>query len=96
MTAIEMKYSLFRDIDSISDESVLMKLSAFVKSMLIMPQVKSTIKKEAEDIPDFIRNMSVKANIPDNMSVKDLIHQHWDDTYGKGLSKISNTMLRTS
>jgi|GEM_PF-1190509 len=35
MTAIEMKYTLFRDIDSINDESVLRRLSIFVKSLLM-------------------------------------------------------------
>ena len=31
MTAIEMKYSLFRDIDSITDESMLYRIAALVK-----------------------------------------------------------------
>jgi hypothetical protein len=38
MTAMEMKYALFKDIDSINDESMLHRLTAFVKEMLLMPQ----------------------------------------------------------
>ena len=34
MTAIEMKYSLFKEIDSIEDESILDKLAAFLKSLI--------------------------------------------------------------
>ena len=87
MTAIEMKYSLFRDIDSINDESVLYRLTALVKSMLIMPYAEQFVSKdETEDIPEFVRNMSVKANIPVNVDAKELMHQHWGEVYGKGLS----------
>lgn len=34
MTAIEMKYSLFKEIDSIEDESVLYQLTAFIRNLL--------------------------------------------------------------
>ena len=32
-----MKYSLFRKIDSVNDESVLSKLTALVQGMLLVP-----------------------------------------------------------
>ena len=31
MTAIELKYELFRDIESISDESILQKIASYIK-----------------------------------------------------------------
>ena len=31
MTAIELKYDLFRDIESISDESILQKIASYIK-----------------------------------------------------------------
>lgn len=87
MTAIEMKYSLFRDIDSISDESVLYKLTVLVKSMLLTPRMEQTISQDdSEEIPEFVRNMSVKTGIPGNVDAKELMHQHWVEAYGKGLS----------
>jgi hypothetical protein len=87
MTAIEMKYSLFRDIDSISDESVLYKLTVLVKSMLLTPRMEQTVSQDdSEEIPEFVRNMSVKTGIPGNVDAKELMHQHWVEAYGKGLS----------
>jgi hypothetical protein len=82
MTAIEMKYSLYHDIDLISDESLLYKLSLLVKSMLAMPKVEQHSKEDDSSIPDFVRNMSVKTDIPANVNVKNLMHQHWEDIYG--------------
>ena len=80
MTAIEMKYSLFRDIDSINDESVLYRLTALVKSMLTMPYAEQTVSKdETEDIPEFVRNMSIKANIPANVDAKELRNKDADN-----------------
>ena len=87
MTAIEMKYSLFRDIDSISDESVLYKLTVLVKSMLLTPRMEQTVSQDdSEEIPEFVRNMSVKTGSPGNVDAKELMHQHWVEAYGKGLS----------
>ncbi|MGM9697896.1 MAG: hypothetical protein ACI3Y0_04565 [Prevotella sp.] len=34
MTAIELKYELFRDIESISDESVLQKIASYIKTFV--------------------------------------------------------------
>ena len=87
MTAIEMKYSLFRDIDSINDESVLYRLTALVKSMLFMPYTEQAVDKDdSSEIPEFVRNMSVKTGIPGNVDAKELMHQHWSEVYGKGVS----------
>ena len=33
MTAIELKYELFRDIESISDESILQKIASYIKTI---------------------------------------------------------------
>ena len=49
MTAIEMKYSLFKDIDSINDVSVLNRLTAFVKELLAMSH---SYNKEATALED--------------------------------------------
>ena len=87
MTVIEMKYSLFRDIDSINDESVLYRLTALVKSLLHMPYTEqSDSKDESEEIPEFVRNMSVRTGIQGNMDAQEMMHQHWGEVYGKGLS----------
>ena len=75
MTAIEMKYSLFRDIDSIRDEALLFKLVALVKSMLSMPSMSAPTQNDYEEIPEFVRNMSVKTDIPGNVNAKELMHQ---------------------
>lgn len=83
MTAIEMKYSLFRDIDAIEDESVLRKLTALVKSMLLMPPTEMLYKTtEQEDIPEFVRNMSVKTGLSSDIDAKKLMHEHWGEIYG--------------
>ena len=34
MTAIELKYELFRDIESISDESILQKIASYIKTFV--------------------------------------------------------------
>ena len=34
MTAIELKYDLFRDIESISDESILQKIASYIKTFV--------------------------------------------------------------
>ena len=82
MNAIEMKYSLFHDIDSIRDEALLYKLTALVKSMLVMPSIGTQSDKEYEDIPEFVRNLSVRTGIPGNVDTKDLMHNHWNEVYG--------------
>ena len=33
MTAIELKHELFRDIESISDESILQKIASYIKTV---------------------------------------------------------------
>lgn len=76
MTAIEMKYSLFKEIDSIEDESILDKLAAFLKSLIAGS---STAKKADTDvnkdgIPEFIRNMSVKTGMTGHEDVKEVMH----------------------
>ena len=82
-----MKYSLFRDIDSINDESVLYRLVALVKSMLLKPNMEQTVSQnDSEEIPEFVRNMSVKTGIPGDVDAKELMHQHWSEVYGKGVS----------
>ena len=37
MTAIELKYELFRDIESISDESILQKIASYIKTFVNKP-----------------------------------------------------------
>ena len=34
MTAIELKYELFRDIESINDESILQKIASYIKPLV--------------------------------------------------------------
>ena len=34
MTAIELKYELFRDIESINDESILQKIASYIKTFV--------------------------------------------------------------
>ena len=84
MSTVEMKYSLFKDIDSITDEQMLRKLVALVKGMLRMPQplAESPDGLNAGEIPAFIRNMSVKTGLPGNIDAKELMHEHWSDAYG--------------
>lgn len=82
MTAIEIKYSLFKEIDSISDESLLYKLALFVKSLLGNAAVEQVVMDDKEEIPEFVRNMSVKTGISGNVDAKNLMHEHWDEIYG--------------
>ena len=86
MTSIELKYSLFREIDSIEDESMLFKLSALIKSMLLLSKEKPVADEDKSSIPVFIRNMSVKTDIPANIDAKELMHLHWEENYGESLS----------
>lgn len=72
-----MKYSLFRDIDSISDETLLRKLNEFVKSLLRISKEESVAAEDKSEIPEFVRNMSVKTGLSgdvDNpLSTEDLV-----------------------
>ena len=77
-----MKYSLFKDIDSITDEMMLHKLVALVKGMLAVPHMEATTVDDTEEIPDFIRNMSVSTGLSGNVDAKDLLHEHWVEAYG--------------
>ena len=54
--------------------------------MLTMPSMPPSTQNDYEEIPEFVRNMSVKTDIPGNVNVKDLMHQHWDKVYGEGVS----------
>ena len=82
MSTIEMKYSLCKDIDSITDEMMLHKLVALVKGMLAVPHMEATTVDDTEEIPDFIRNMSVTTGLSGNVDAKDLMHEHWVEAYG--------------
>ncbi|MBQ8956988.1 MAG: hypothetical protein IJ057_00580 [Bacteroidales bacterium] len=82
MTAIEMKYSLFKEIDSIDDESVLYQLTAFIKSLLGVSKRETTPEVNKDGIPEFIRNMSVKTGMTGDEDVKELMHKHWEEKYG--------------
>ena len=77
-----MKYSLFKDIDSITDEMMLHKLVAIVKGMLAVPRIETRTIDDIEEIPDFIRNMSVSTGLSGNVDAKDLLHEHWVEAYG--------------
>lgn len=70
MTAIEIKYSTFKDIDSINDESLLQKLSALIKGMIVVPKISFAEHAETADIPEFVRNISVKTTLPEELDVK--------------------------
>ena len=82
MTAIEMKYSLFKEIDSIEDESVLYQLTAFIRNLLGASINKTTSEVNKDGIPEFIRNMSVKTGMTGDEDVKETIHKHWEEQYG--------------
>ena len=82
MTAIEMKYSLFKEIDSIEDESVLLQVTAFVRNLLGASRNKTTSEVNKDGIPEFIRNMSVKTSMPGEEDMKEAIHKHWEEKYG--------------
>lgn len=38
--------------------------------------------EDTEEIPDFIRNMSVSTGLSVNVDAKDLLHEHWVEAYG--------------
>ena len=84
MTAIEMKYSLFKEIDAIDDESMLAQLTAFIKSLL-MDSKKETVQEVDKDgIPESmsIRNMSVSTGMTGDEDMKELMHKHWEEKHG--------------
>lgn len=84
MTAIEMKYSLFKEIDAIDDESMLAQLTAFIKSLL-MDSKKETVQEVDKDgIPESmsIRNMSVSTGMTGDEDVKELMHKHLEEKHG--------------
>lgn len=82
MSAIEIKYSLFKDIDSISDERMLQRISVLVKSILATSRVKSSATDNVSEIPDFVRNMSVNTGLSGDIDAKDLMREHWNEVYG--------------
>ena len=82
MTAIEMKYSLFKEIDSIDDESVLYQLTAFIRNLLGASKNKTTPEVNKDGIPEFIRNMSVKTGMTGEEDAKEVMHKHWEEKYG--------------
>ena len=82
MTAIEMKYSLFKEIDSIDDESVLYQLAAFIRNLLGVSKKETSPEVNKDGIPEFIRNMSVKTGMTGDEDVKELMHKHWEEKYG--------------
>ena len=82
MTAIEMKYSLFKEIDSIEDESMLTQLAAFVRNLLGTSKKEVAVEVDKQGLPEFIRNMSVKTGMTGNEDVKEIMHKHWEEKYG--------------
>ena len=70
MTAIEMKYSLFKEIDSIDDESVLYQLAAFIRNLLGVSKKETSPEVNKDGIPEFIRNMSVKTGMTGDEDVR--------------------------
>jgi hypothetical protein len=82
MSTIEMKYSLFKDIDSITDELMLHKLVALVRGMLAVSHREVTAMGNTEEIPDFIRSMSVSTGLSGDIDAKNLMHEHWSEAYG--------------
>ena len=77
-----MKYALFKEIDSINDEMLLQKIIALVKSLTKAQPTETLTDKDMKDIPEFVRNMSVKTDIPSTVDAKDLMHEHWAERYG--------------
>ena len=75
MTAIEMKYSLFKEIDSIEDESVLDKLAAFLKSLIAGSTDRTFSAEEEAEIPEAVRKMSVKTGMSGQIDAKKLMHK---------------------
>lgn len=82
MTAIEMKYSLFKEIDAIDDESMLAQLTAFIKSLLMDSKRETVQEVDKDGIPEFIRNMSVSTGMTGDEDVKELMHKHWEEKHG--------------
>ena len=83
MNTTEMKYALFKEIDSINDEVLLHKIIALVKSLTQQSQPTEVLTEEdLKDIPEFVLNMSVKTDIPGTVDVKDVMHEHWEERYG--------------
>ena len=82
MTAIEMKYSLFKEIDSIEDETILNRLAAFLRSLVSQPSKESFTEDEFSEIPEAVRKMSVKTGMTGHEDVKELMHKHLEDKYG--------------
>ena len=82
MTAIEMKYSLFKEIDSIDDESVLYQLTTFIRNLLGGSKKETVTEVNKDGIPEFIRNMSVKTGMTGDEDVKEIMHKHWEEKYG--------------
>ena len=82
MTAIEMKYSLFKEIDSIEDESMLSQLVAFVKGLLGASKKKVEVEVDKEGLPEFIRNMSVRTGMTGNEDIKEIMRKHWEEKHG--------------
>lgn len=80
MTAIEMKYSLFKEIDSIEDESMLTQLAAFVRSLLGTSTKEVAVEVDKQGLPEFIRNMSVKTGMTGNEDVKEIMHTLYQPT----------------
>ena len=60
MSTIEMKYSLFKDIDSITDEMMLHKLVALVKGMLAVPHMEAATMDEANALAQKVINIVKK------------------------------------
>ena len=81
MTASEMKYALFKEIESIDDEALLRKIITLVKSITQAQPNEAPSEDDLKDIPDFVRNMSVKTDIPGTLDAKELMHEHWVERY---------------
>lgn len=82
MTAIEMKYSLFKEIDSIDDESVLFRLVGIVRTLLGITKSSVATEVNKDEIPEFIRNMSVQTGMTGYEDAKEIMHKHWEEKYG--------------
>ena len=61
---------------------MLHKLIALVKGLLAAPRMETATMEDTEEIPDFIRNMSVSTGLSVNVDAKDLLHEHWVEAYG--------------
>ena len=56
---------------------MLRKLTAFVRSLLQLQPTETVTEEDKSGIPEFVRNMSVKTDIPGDFDAKDLMHQKW-------------------